>query len=162
MSVKFPIHKQQYWDVLLHIGMRMMVIIETASFVPGSPSSLASYPRSSLAEKPVFLQGRSLGTRLKQLTKRHAMHLCVLVWQFQVCAYLPSLTAHGRRVWLGQQSFAQGPPDRVPLHWFDLWPLSCHWGWGVSVPQGCSFSLQESRHGGCMECKGGCEGRMHA
>ena len=84
------------------------------------------------------------------------MHLCVLV-----CAYLPSLTAHGRRVWLGRQSFAQGPPDRAPLCWFDLWPLSCRWGWGVSVPQGCSFSLLESHHGGCMECKGRCEGCMH-
>ena len=30
--------------------------------------------------------------------------------------HLPSLTAHGRKVWLGRQSFAQGPPDRVPLH----------------------------------------------
>ena len=67
---------------------------------------------------------------------------------------VPSLIAHGRRVWLGRRSFAQGPPDRVPLHWFDLWPLSCRWGWGVSVPQGCSFSLLESRHGGCMECEG--------
>ena len=41
--------------------------------------------------------------------------MCIGLAVSSVCIYLPFLIAHGRRVWLGRQSFAQGPPDRVPL-----------------------------------------------